>query len=193
MSVFDAFTDQDTAFLSRCNVRCLFCRTGHEMNVARQIEARNHGKAIFPRKVKPFRVNGVWEDRMDVLLPGYLFVYSEEEYPVRELYTLEGVIRVLFYQKDNRDGWLEGSDRAFAEWIWKEEGLIGKLEAVKEGSYVHIKDDALKAFRGKVVEINKGRRSAHVVLDLMGSSKSLWLGYELLEMEKEADSSDEKS
>lgn len=173
-------------------VRCVFCRTGHEKRVARQIEAKELGRAVFPQKVKPFRVKGIWEDRTEVMLPGYLFVYSEEPYPMRELYTLEGVIRVLTYQGEDREGWLTGSDRAFAEWILKKDGLIGKLAAVKEGSFVHVKDEGLRQFRGQVVEINKGRHTAHVVLDLLGMKKSLWLGYELLEPEENTENTQKK-
>lgn len=166
-------------------VRCVFCQTGREARVARQIEAKELGRAIFPQKVKPFRVKGTWEDRRESLLPGYVFVYSEEAYPLHELYTLEGVIRVLSYRKEDRDGWLEAADLAFARWIWEEDGLIGKLEAIKEGSFVRVKDEALREFRGTVLEINRGRRSVHIRLDLLGSTKNLWLGYDLLEPEKE--------
>ena len=54
-------------------VRCAFCLTGNEKSVARKIEQKDLGRVLIPQKVKPFRFNGQWIDKTELLMPGYLF------------------------------------------------------------------------------------------------------------------------
>src|SRR5699024_1918378 len=76
----------------------LFCKTGKEEFVARGIEESGHGRALFPQRMKKFRKGQSWEERLTTLLPGYVFVYSDEElvrftgFP-----SAQHIIRVLKY------------------------------------------------------------------------------------------------
>lgn len=165
-------------------VRCVFCLTGNEKSVAQRIENMGLGQVIIPRKVKPFRVNGQWIDKTELLMPGYLFILSDEAYPFSELRALDGVIRVLTYGENDQEGYLTGRDLLFAEWLQKEDGLIGKLDAIQEGDFVRIMDGALQDIHGKVVSMNRRRHTVQVEVTLFGAQRTVWLGYEVVEKQK---------
>ena len=169
-----------------CYYRCLFCRSKEEEKVARTVCERHLGMAIFPQKVEPFGRKGTWHDIAKPLLPGYVFVCSDAMYPQRKLQAIEDVLRVLTYGQLDHDGYLVGQDRRFAERLFQQHGMINKLEAVQEGSYVRIVDGLLKDYNGKVEKVDKRKRMACLTLDILGAERQIWLGYEVLE-EKKAD------
>ena len=161
-------------------VRCAFCLTGSEESVARKIEKKRLGRVLIPRKVKPFRVNGQWVDRTELLMPGYLFVFSEEKYPFSGLKAVDGIVRVLTYGDRDEEGFLTGWDLDFAAWLQKEDGLIGKLDAIQEGDFVRITDGALRDMQGRAVGMNRHRHMVNVEVTLFGAKRNVWLGYEVI-------------
>lgn len=87
-------------------VRCLFCNTGRENAVVRSVEQNGWGRAIFAERVKTIRRDGQTIETLVPLLPGYVFVYSDEANTARrdELLGLRSVIRVLSYGAGGHDG-----------------------------------------------------------------------------------------
>lgn len=168
-------------------VRCAFCLTGDEKSVAWRIEYKGLGKVLIPQKVKPFRVNGQWIDKVELLMPGYLFVFSEEAYPFSELKKVDGVVRVLTYGEKDTEGYLAGQDLDFAAWLDKENGLIGKLDAIQEGDFVRINDGALQEMQGKVIGMNRHRHTVQVEVTLFNATRTVWLGYEVVEKQEKPD------
>ena len=162
-------------------VRCAFCLTGNERSAASRIEGKGLGRVIVPQKIKPFRENGRWIDRTELLMPGYLFIYAAEKYPFSELKAADGVIRILTYGDEDEEGYLQGQDLGFAEWLKKEDGLVGKLEAVREGDFVRITDGALQEMQGKVLAMNRHRHAVQVEVTLFGARRTVWLGYEVID------------
>ena len=81
-------------------VRCLFCTVGKEKIVVDTVHKNDWGHAIFPKRVGFVRTKGQWIEVSKPLLPGYVFVYSDEEQPrYDELASVNHVVRVL--------GWLD--------------------------------------------------------------------------------------
>lgn len=162
-------------------VRCVFCLTGTEESVIRRIRTQGLGRAISPRKVKPMKMDGQWVDREAPLMPGYVFVYGERQTALRDLRSVEGVIRVLTYGEQDEEGYLTGYDLDFALRVQRNDGVWGKLEAVQEGDFVRIIDGALKELQGKVVGMNRHRHAVQIELSFLGDVRRLWLGYEITE------------
>lgn len=162
-------------------IRCLFCRTGKEESVAARINESGLGTAFHPRKTKPFFHNGKWEERSVSLLTGYVFVFTDEPVPLTRFYHLSDVIRPLTYGPDDNDGYLVGQDRALALWLMQENGQVGYLDVVREGSEVRIVGGLMKDFRGRVVRLDRRKRLANVELEVVGSIHSVWLGVNFLE------------
>lgn len=162
-------------------IRCLFCLTGKEESVVAKIKNDGLGNAFHPRKTKPFFKHGKWEDVPVSLLPGYVFVISETAVPLNQLWRIPSVIRPLTYGPDDQEGYLSGHDRALALWLMQENGLVGNLELVKEGSQIKIIGGLLKNFNGRVIKVDRRKRLANVELEVVGSIHNIWLGVNFLE------------
>ena len=161
-------------------VRCIFCTTGYERQLAQAIERERKGKAIFPTRIKRVRIaRGLWHEERVPLMPGYVFVYSDQNLSYRQVASLPHVIRVLRY-KDEPEGWLRGSDRAFADQLWACGGVIKVLRAVREGSRVTIIDGVFKALNGRVMAMDKRKQAAKIELEVAGNISHVWLSFEYL-------------
>ncbi len=62
------------------NSYCIFCRTGSELKVAKTINAlHKEFTAIAPRRIVQEKRNTIWQKRNLALLPGYVFLYLNNE------------------------------------------------------------------------------------------------------------------
>lgn len=161
-------------------VRCLFCKSGYEHLVVDVINETYPAVAIFPRKVKRLLKHGEWLESSVPLVPGYVFVYSNETIAYDQLRSSPRVLKVLRYAEDTV-GELNDVDRAFADWIWRSNGMIGCLEAIQIDDWVEITDPALQQFQGRVVQMDRRKRMVKLELDVLGSARNLWLSYELVQ------------
>ena len=162
------------------HVRCLFCNTGKEEQVVCLIRKKGWGRAIFPQRIKTVLKNGSWTEVTYPLLPGYVFVYSnEEEEQFADLLSLNYVIRVLTYG-DGSDA-LMGRDLEFADWLWSLHGRIEVMKAVQVGDQVEIIDGIFKQLHGTITKMDRRRRTIRVSLETEGALKQIWLAYEIVE------------
>lgn len=164
-------------------VRCLFCLTGQEDELVRRIESDQLGKALFPKKVKRLKKQGIWEEIAQPLFPGYVFVYSDVPYPVSVFFRFEQVIRVLQYA-DDTSGYLKAGDLRFAEWIWQQHGRLEALKAMRVGDRVEIVDGAFRNMNGRVLKMDKRKQAAKIELDVVGGIKQVWMSFIYLEEAK---------
>lgn len=162
-------------------IRCLFCQTGKEDRVVARIREAGLGEAFHPRRTKPLFHRGQWEDAEVSLLPGYVFVFTDEAVALNTLRALPDVIRPLTYGPEDQTGALFGPDRALALWLLQQNGLVGKLDAVLEGGQVRIVGGLLRSQTGRVMRIDRRKRLVHVELEVVGSIHSVWLGLNFLE------------
>lgn len=160
--------------------RCLFCTTGKEELVARAIEESGHGRALFPQRMKKFLKKGAWEERLTALLPGYVFVYSDEEQTrFVDFPGAQYIIRILTYG-DGNDA-LIGRDREFADWLWRLEGRVGVMQALQVGERIEIIDGVFKQLRGTITRMDRRRKTVRVDLDTQGAINHIWLSYEIID------------
>lgn len=144
-------------------------------------------RAVFPQKIKPIFHRDGWKDEKFPLFPGYVFVYSHHPIPRREALIREsGILRVLTYGKDDTQGYLVKNDRTFAEMLLQKEGVMGALEAVEEGNRVKIIDGILQNYNGRVVKVDRRKRLAKVELELLGDRRGVWLAFQILQKDKNA-------
>ena len=164
-------------------VRCLFCLTGYEDELVKRIEADQLGKALFPKKVKRLKQQGSWEEIVQPLFPGYVFIYSDEPYPMSVFFRYEQVIRVLKYADDG-SGYLKAGDLRFAAWIWRQNGRLEALKALRVGDRVEIVDGAFRNMNGRVLKMDKRKQAAKIELDVIGGIKQVWMSFVYLEEAK---------
>lgn len=162
---------------------CVFCRTGAEAQLGREIEARyERVRALVAMQEKHRTREGIHEVARRVFLPGYLFLYSEEPLELSRIRGMENVYRVL----DDIDGAVElrGSDLAFAQWLWDNEGIIG-ISSVRfaEGG-CEILSGPMQTFAERIVRLNKHTKNALVRMDFLGRTSEIWLAFEFADEER---------
>lgn len=166
-------------------VRCLFCTTGKEQAVAKAIEAAGRGRALFPQRTKRILKNHVWEEQPCALLPGYVFVYSDEEQPdYKGFGGAQHILRTLMYGSDGSTA-LIGRDREFADWLWRLNGHVGVLKALQVGDRIEIVDGVFKQLRGTITRMDRRRKTVRVDLDTEGLLRHIWLAYEIVDRVEE--------
>ena len=75
-------------------VYCLFCRTQRCTRVARLLEIRGVQRAFSPKILSRQRKQGLNIDRERDLLPGYVFIFSDERLLDYKMFSgIDGVIR----------------------------------------------------------------------------------------------------
>ena len=162
------------------NAYCLFCNAGYEQNVAGVINRRNKDVLAMPvLQEKHKSKNGVRSVIRQVMLPGYVFIYSKEMLHLQSLLCHSKALRVL---KDTEGGCeLHGENLKYAKWVLHYKGLIGCSKAVRLGNRVKIMEGPLKDCEGLITEISKKNRNGRVEMMFMGHAVNIWLPFEWME------------
>lgn len=162
---------------------CLFCRTGKEKSIVQELMASYTDlEAIAAQKVLYIRQGGVLKERYTSLLPGYIFVRAQKEFPVEQLSRKRDVYRVL----STSDGmWqLSGKDKSFAQTLFDLGGIVGLSKIYYEGNRIRPVDGLLKEYDGCIVRVDRRKSKAQVCFHVGDRTIYTWLGFEEM---KEAD------
>ena len=137
---------------------CLFCETGKCGYVARAVMQKIPCRTLSPKQVQHTWAKGKMVDIEHDLLPGYVFVYTENErLDVALLRPIQGIIRCLSSQ--DREYELTGSDEQFALMLLHKDGVIGKTKVYEEGQMIRICQGAFEGVETKILKVN--RRPEH--------------------------------
>lgn len=167
MSKMDAFP----------HVYCLFCRTGVEKAICEEIRKRFSGVHPLAATQEKHRiVNGHDEIDRRIFLPGYLFLYADEPIAFDVLLRMEDIYRILGDEGNAHE--LLGSDRSFAEWLLRNDGLIGISRISNRNGRIAIQSGPMKYFAKKLVKLDKHTKNALVRMDFLGAVREMWLAFE---------------
>ncbi len=156
---------------------CLFCRTQRCERIARILEIKGLSRAFSPQILQRRRVKGENLKRYADLLPGYVFVFSEEQltdYSV--FFGIDGVIRRV----GQPDEWyeLQGADREFAFSLLDRGGVVGSMRVVNAGDEVVLEDPLFAGSSGKVTQIDYRKERARVDFVFRGNACHTWVSLE---------------
>ena len=156
---------------------CLFCQTQRCARIAQILEIKGLSRAFSPQILQKQRVKGENRKRFVDLLPGYVFVFSEEQltdYSV--FFGIDGVIRKV----GQADEWyeLKGSDREFAFDLLEKGGVVGSMKVVKTGDEVRLEDPLFANVQGKVTQIDFRKERARVDFVFRGNACHTWIALE---------------
>jgi len=158
---------------------CVFCKTGSESLVAEKINIVDKKvKAIAPMRVIQEKRNGKWEKKEKALLPGYVFIFTEEELNTFLLNRLSDLYKVLSYDTGVRE--LAGNDYQYALWVWRHEGSINSSKVLTEGKNVRVVDGPLLDSCGKIVKLDKHKRKVWVEFEFEGVTRTIVLSAECI-------------
>ena len=163
------------------NAYCIFCRTGAERSVAHHINQNfPEVTAIAPVKILPEKRHGQWENREQILLPSYVFLYTEQDQlPVNLRAKAQDLYTILQYDHGVRT--LTGADSDYAQWIFRHQGNIKPSKVLAEGETIKIIDGPLLDCQGKIVKLDKHKRRAWVEFEFDGMKRVVSMGVEWVE------------
>ena len=151
---------------------CLFCETRRCGEIAENIERQYGLRCISPQVIQRKWVKGVPQEERHDWLPGYVFVYAQED--IRPWFRVSGIIRCLGNEK------LSGNDLEFAQMLWDKNGIIGCIKLKEVGDKCKIADPAWENIEGTVVKLDRGRKRCCVAFEFDGVERTVWVGYDLV-------------
>jgi len=167
---------------------CLFCETGKCDTLAKLFEIRFPCRAISPKQVQH-----TWSkkqkavDRVRDLLPGYLFLYFEDEKPnISQFWGMNGVIKCLSGKDEEYKRYeLSGSDEAFAMTILQHDGVIGKTQVYQEGDRIRIRSGVFEGLATRILKVD--RRSSRMQIEIPFANQLIktWVEYEIVAPEND--------
>ena len=164
---------------------CLFCRTQRCHVIADLLEKKGADRAFSPQIISRQRKQGKLEEVRHDLLPGYVFVFTEEEQKTFDLFRgIDGIIRCL--RNDDGTMNLTRADYRFAMELRDKDGLIGALTVLKEGEKVRIKDSVLENYGGTIESIDHRKQRAKVRFRFDNQERTAWVACDVLYKEEGA-------
>jgi transcription antitermination factor NusG len=166
-------------------VYCLFCRVGSEEEVANTINKQQQDNllALPVLQEKHRSINGVRSIVVQVMLPGYVFVYSTGSIPMERI--LQNSKAMRFLSDTQGDYELYGYNLEYAKWLLNYKGLICCSKALRVGSRVQVVEGPLKDYEGHIKEISKKNRNGRIETKFMGQEISVWLPFEWVETDSD--------
>lgn len=163
---------------------CISCYSGNEEKVAEKIRRiADDVTAIVPVYEREEKKNGAWSRHCYALLPGYLFIYTDNPLKMSALFGISQLTGILRYDDDSCE--LKGNDLEFAQWVWRYHGTIGLSRVVMEGDRIKVIDGPLKDYEGVIKKVNKHRRSAMVEIKVGKHSKDVWMSFQWFDASQE--------
>lgn len=160
---------------------CLFCETNKCDYVAQIATLKFPCHALSPKQVQHIRSKGTMEDIIRDLLPGYVFLYTEdEELDMASIQSIQGVIRCLSdTEKQYR---LTGSDEEFALMLLKKKGIIGKTQVYQEGQIIHICKGVFDGLETRILKVNHRNMRMQIEIPFASQRIKTWVEYEIVKL-----------
>ena len=158
-------------------VYCLFCVTQRCKVIAQLMEIRGANRAFSPQIIRKQRKQGENIERCFDLLPGYVFIYSDERLTdYRMFYGIDGVVRRVCKQDDGYE--LKGPDLDFAMGLLGKNGIVRTMKVCRIGDEVTLEDPLFNSCQGQVTEIDYRKERAKVEFMFDQNSCSTWIALE---------------
>ncbi len=172
-------------------IYCLFCEPGKSRFVMKAAEVTLGCRTISPKQMQHTWSKGRMVDIERDMLPGYVFLYFEEEKPETSyLKSLQGVVRCLRDAGGNYE--LAGNDELFALMLLDKDGIIGKTPVFRTGQRIAICEGAFAGLKTQILKVDNRASRMLVEIPFANRPVKTWLEFEIVESDepKEIDNSD---
>lgn len=166
---------------------CIFCKTQQAEEVARALAKSFSCEAFYPKRIQHTWSKGKMTDIEHVLLPGYVFLYREddaEEIDVHRLHQYEGVLKILSYEDGEYE--LKGQDERFARLLYRKGGVLGKTTVYEEGQRIRIFEGPLEGVSSEILKVNRRNHRMLIEIPFADTKVKTWIEYEMVEKDEEA-------
>jgi len=138
-------------------------------------------KAMNPILVKRKWVDGEFQVVKRPLMPGYIFLFANEQMDPTLVHRLSGVLRVLQY--GDKVYALTGYDEQLARWLARYEGTIGFSKVLRVGGRIQVVQGPMKDELCRIKDVDQRKRCAKVELQFCGAGFFVWMDFEWVEAE----------
>ena len=159
---------------------CIFCKTGSEKKVAQSISAWDENfKVIAPVRILQEKRKGRWLQKEQILFPGYVFLYSEEDLDIEFLKKVPGFYKVLGSDATLKE--LRNSDYEYSMWIYRHQGYLETSKVLTIGRTVKVIEGPLADGLGTIVKLDKHKRRVWVEFEFDNKLRLVSLSAECVE------------
>ncbi len=162
-------------------VYCVQCLSGHERGLAERIGLHYPEiEAIAVMQERHRSQGGTKTLTQQVMLPGYVFLFSRRPIPFHQILPVPNVVRFLSYG-NAEDRVLRGEDLVFANWIKRYGGILSCSKAIREGSQLRIIHGPLKDHVGTVGKVDRHNRNISLNIVFSGNVRTVWMPFQWAE------------
>lgn len=168
---------------------CLFCLTQRCAAIRRLLSLYGDYEVLQPRIVQRKWVKGQAHQEMHDYLPGYLFVYTSEPIAsTHEICSLDGVVRFLQPERiggEPRVEPLSGADLAFADMLYRCNGVIDTVRVYREGDRLRLASGMLEGMEGEILRVDNHRKRLEMRFTFDRVSRRVWVGFDEVELKND--------
>lgn len=162
------------------NSYVFFILSGREETLAKELNNKYDDiYCLVLKRMMHRSSHGVKYDEEDILIKGYVFVYTDIDRDIKDIKSDNNPYKIL--NNKINDGKLFGLDYEYSKWVLQQNGLIGISKAVKLNEKVKILSGPLEKLEGYIVEYSKRNRNCCVEVEFMGKTIKMWLPFEWLD------------
>ena len=158
-------------------------REQHALNlIEKLVDPALIEEMFIPRYETMKRIKGEWVRRAEVLLPGYLFVVTDQ--PARLESELRTKVSLFTKVLHNNDVFvpLDEEEVAFVNAFTDPESRIAEVSTgVIEGDEIVILNGPLLGQTGLIKKIDRHKRLAYLSINILGRQKTVKLGLEIIQ------------
>jgi transcription antitermination factor NusG len=157
-------------------IYCMYVRTYAQQRITMEVPRVFPCRAINPVLVKRKWFGRSYKEISHSLIPGYIFLISNERMEASRLRTLDGVLNILHYGYGEYA--MTEHDEQFVRWLLKYDGMIGLSKAFRMGDRIQVIEGPLKDSCGTIVRVDTRRQRAEIRLEFNGINWTSWLDFE---------------
>lgn len=167
---------------------CIYCKSGSEEKLLQLLTKEMrlnypHSFDIFyPVRIINQKKRGVWSRIDQPLLPGYLFLYLDEEetLPLFLLHHERDIYKILRYSDGTME--LKGDDAHYADWVFNNRGRLEPSRVIYQPKQpIKVIDGPLKDLRGNIVKVDKHHKRVIVEAMFAGAMRKIHLSADFVE------------
>lgn len=168
---------------------CLYCKTGSEEKLVKLLKKDMHDylhmdlEVIYPSRVMNQRKLGKWRKVEQPLLPGYVFLYVQDEipFPLFIIKQEREAYKILRYSDGSME--LRTDDEQYAMWVYNHGGKLQPSTVVfKDGQLVKVLDGPLKDLEGRIVKLDRHHKRVVVGFMFAGSERRVNLSVDVIDV-----------
>ncbi len=137
-------------------------------------------RAVSPKQIQHTWDKGQYVDRERDLLPGYVFLYTEEpiRLPQEIRRNLDRIIRSL--HTTDYEYRLQGADEQFAMMLYRKNGIVGKTEVTEEDGRFTICDETFRGVPVEILKVDRRDERMKISMSVAGRIVQTWVQYNIV-------------